>query len=181
MAAKSKTDWIHAEHLYVTSATLSTRDLARMLGVNLSTVGRHASKDGWEEKRKHHANALQTKSQKRTLDTQIKSVSETALELQREAEQFKSLARSALSEFVAQTPDGPRPDIREAAHRFRDVFRVFEGASRLIMLLIGLPTERSVVEDHRSGLEEVSDEELERGLKRLIEDGYASEDEAAEA
>lgn len=55
----------------------------------------------------------------------------------------------------------------------------FREAAKVLMLLSGLPTERSVVEDHRTGLEEISDEELERGLKRLTEDGYTSEDEAA--
>ena len=177
-----KIDWAYAEHLYITTSTMTLRELATRIGSTLATTGKRASAGSWQEKRERHVNEVTVAAAKQTAQRQSKSTSEVASELQHEAEQFKNLARSALVQFMSRSADG----VRAEAHRFREVFRVFEGAARLIMLLIGLPTERSVVEEHRTGLENMPDDKLQEWYENLVKgngrdgQGYPSEDEVAD-
>ncbi len=176
-----KTDWGRVKRLYVTTNTLSLRDLADMLKVNLSTVGRHASSEGWDDGRKRYQDDLQTKLIEATARQQVKSVAEVASELQAEAEEWRSLARSAMSEFVKKDANGiSHPDIRQDGQKFQKIAEVWHMASRMVMVLIGLPTERSVVESHKTGLEGASDEDVLAIYEEFKRNGgYVSEDEVA--
>ena len=59
-----KYDWATIKTEYITKGT-PYRELSKKYGPDLSTIGRRASKEGWEELRKRHENEVQTKAEKK--------------------------------------------------------------------------------------------------------------------
>jgi transposase-like protein len=68
-------DWAKIKTEYVTNPDASYRELSQKYGVHYTNIAKKASKEGWQQLRQQHTNAVQTKAQTAVERKQVRRAS----------------------------------------------------------------------------------------------------------
>lgn len=168
---RPRIDWLKAETLYIQNPTISYRGIAAETGVSYQSVAAQAKKGDWLAKREQYLNTRREAAARQAEKDGVKIVQETEKEIREVGQQLIAKVRRA----IAKLPD-------EEAQKWAITQGPFREAAKVLMLLAGLPTIRSEVSDTRTGLEAVSEDELQKWYARLKAEAgdYPSEDVAEE-
>lgn len=92
-------DWAKIKTEYVTNPDASYRELSHKYGVHYTNIAKKAKKEGWQQLRKQHTNAVQTKAQHAVERKQVDRASRL--------DDAADLLLDKVMEFMAMTEDMP--------------------------------------------------------------------------
>ncbi len=167
---KPRIDWLKAERLYVQNPAISYRGVAAKVGVSNQAVVKHAKDCDWLAKRDRYMTRLRTAAEDQAEKDGPKLVQQTEKDIREVGAKLLAKVCRALDKL---------PD--EEVQKWALTQGPLREAAKVLMLLCGLPTERSQVEQTKTGLEDVSDEELDAVIRELRQrvpaSSYRSEDD----
>lgn len=92
-------DWAKIKTEYVTNPDASYRELSQKYGVHYTNIAKKAKKEGWQQLRQQHTNAVQTKAQHAVERKQVDRASRL--------DDAADLLLDKVMEFLAMTEDMP--------------------------------------------------------------------------